>query len=68
MEKIAIIGISCLFPDAETPAQYWQNLLAQKDSRSEATAAQMGVDPQTFYAPNPKTTDKYYCLQGGYIR
>ncbi len=68
MEKIAIIGISCLFPDAETPEEYWQNLLAQKDSRSAATADQMGVDPQIFYAPNSKTTDKYYCLQGGYIR
>ncbi|VAW38157.1 Enoyl-[acyl-carrier-protein] reductase [FMN], inferred for PFA pathway [hydrothermal vent metagenome] len=68
MEKLAIVGLSCLFPDAETPAQYWQNLLAQKDSRSAATAVQMGVDPQIFYAPNAKTQDKYYCLQGGYIR
>jgi acyl transferase domain-containing protein len=38
MNKIAIIRISTLFPDAETPEQYWQNLLAQKDSRSTATA------------------------------
>ena len=68
MEKIAIIGISCLFPDAETPEAYWQNLLAEKDSRSAATADQMGVDPDIFYAPNSKTTDKYYCLIGGYIR
>ena len=68
MEKLAIIGLSCLFPDAETPAAYWQNVLAQKDSRSEATADQMGVDPQTFYAPNAKSQDKYYCLKGGFIR
>ncbi len=38
MNKIAIIGISTLFPDAETPAQYWQNLLAQNDSRLMETA------------------------------
>ena len=68
MEKLAIIGISCLFPGAETPEQYWQNLLDKKDSRSAATEEQMGVDPQTFYATKPKVTDKYYCLQGGYIR
>jgi len=68
MEKIAIIGVSCLFPDADTPAAYWQNLLAEKDSRSTATVDQMGVDPAIFYAPKSKTTDKYYCLQGGYIR
>lgn len=68
MEKIAIIGLSCLFPDAQTPEQYWQNLLAEKDSRSAAATAQMGVDPQTFYAPHAGVQDKYYCLQGGYIR
>ncbi len=68
MEKLAIIGISCLFPDAQTPEQYWQNLLAEKDSRSAATAVQMGVDPQIFYAPKSGVTDKYYCLHGGYIR
>ncbi|MCB0035141.1 MAG: hypothetical protein KDE51_14005, partial [Anaerolineales bacterium] len=68
MEKLAIIGLSCLFPDAQTPAEYWQNLLDQKDSRSPATAEQMGVDPDIFHAPNPKIQDKYYCLHGGYIR
>ncbi|MGB1253868.1 MAG: beta-ketoacyl synthase N-terminal-like domain-containing protein, partial [Candidatus Promineifilaceae bacterium] len=29
MEKIAIVGLSCLFPDATTPQEYWQNLVAQ---------------------------------------
>ena len=68
MEKIAIVGLSCLFPDATTPQQYWQNLVAQKDSRSTATAEQMGVAADTFFAPNKGTLDKYYCLNGGYIR
>ncbi len=68
MEKIAIIGLSCLFPDAETPEQYWQNLLAQKDSTSTATADQMGVDAEIFYAPSKGTQDRYYCIRGGYIR
>ena len=68
MDKIAIIGLSCLFPEAETPAQYWQNLLDQKDSTSTATAKQMGVDANLFYAPNKGTQDKYYSIRGGYIR
>ncbi len=68
MEKIAIVGLSCLFPDAATPQEYWQNLLEQKDSRSAATAAQMGVDADIFFAENKGVQDKYYCLNGGYIR
>jgi PfaB family protein len=71
MEKIAIIGISCLFPDAQTPEQFWQNLIAGKDSVSLATEEQMGVNPDVFYDPvKGKTgeTGKYYCKRGGYIK
>jgi PfaB family protein len=71
MEKIAIIGLSCLFPDAESPAQFWQNLISQTDSISLATAEQMGVDPTVFYDPvkgNTGKTGKYYCMKGGYIK
>lgn len=71
MAKIAVIGLACLFPDAQTPEQFWQNLLAGKDSISLATQEQMGVDPDFFYAPlKGKTgeTGKYYCKRGGYIK
>ncbi|MBD1896953.1 PfaB family protein [Coleofasciculus sp. FACHB-129] len=68
MEKIAIIGLSSLFPGAESPEQYWQNLIAKKDFKSLATAEQMGVDPQKFYSTEKGKLDKYYCLKGGYIR
>ena len=68
MEKIAIVGLSCLFPDAETPQEYWRNLIEQKDSRSAATADQMGVEADTFFAPKKGMLDKYYCLNGGYVR
>ena len=68
MEKIAIIGLSCLFPGAETPQQYWQNLIEQKDVTSLATAEEMGVDPNIFYSSHKGQTDKYYCTRGGYVR
>ena len=68
MEKIAIVGLSCLFPDAQNPEEFWQNLIAQKDSTSSATSAEMGVDPTIFYNPVKGTLDKTYSLQGGYVR
>jgi PfaB family protein len=68
VEKIAIIGFSCLFPDARNPEEFWQNLVEQKASISEATAEEMGVEPEIFYHPRKGQPDKTYSLKGGYIR
>lgn len=68
MEKIAIIGLSCLFPDAKNPEEYWQNIVDQKDSTSSATVEEIGVDPTIFHNPVKGTPDKTYSLKGGYIR
>ncbi|PLZ78067.1 hypothetical protein CBP16_19650, partial [Fischerella thermalis WC217] len=51
VEKIAIIGFSCLFPDAKNPEEFWQNLIQKKDSTSSITSEELGVDPQIFYEP-----------------
>ncbi|MGK5094211.1 PfaB family protein [Deltaproteobacteria bacterium TL4] len=67
MEKIAVIGVSSLFPGAQNAAEFWNNLLEKKDSRTEATAKQMGVDARRFYDQRKGILDKYYCLKGGYI-
>ncbi|HLP88969.1 MAG TPA: polyketide synthase [Nostocaceae cyanobacterium] len=68
MEKIAIIGLSCLFPDANNPDQFWQNLLDEKDSTADVSVAELGVDPAIFYDPNKGKPEKIYFLKGGFIR
>lgn len=68
MDKIAIIGIGCLFPDADQPGVFWENLLQARRSVSTATVRQMGVDPQIFYDPVRGKRDKYYSIQGGFIQ
>jgi PfaB family protein len=68
MDPIAIIGLSCLFPGARTPQEFWRNLLAETDSTSSATAADMGVSPDTFFDPKKGQRDKFYALRGGYVR
>ncbi|BAZ22833.1 beta-ketoacyl synthase HglC [Kalymmatonema gypsitolerans NIES-4073] len=68
MEKIAIIGFSCLFPDAKNPEEFWQNLIQQKDSTSSITTEEIGVDPQVFYDPVKGKPDKIYSLKGAFIR
>ncbi len=68
MEKIAIVGLSCLFPDAKNTEEFWQNLISQKDSTSTITIEEMGVDPKTYYDPTKGKPDKIYSLKGAFIR
>lgn len=66
MENIAIIGMSTLFPKAKTPEQFWQNLLAEQDCRSEVSQEKMAIDPKRYYGKKGEQ-DTFYCLNGGYI-
>lgn len=68
MQKIAVIGMSCLFPGATTPEQFMRNLLENKDSTSAPTAADMGADPALYYSPRKGKTDRFYSVKGGYVR
>ena len=67
MQKIAVVGMSCLFPGAHTPEQFIKNLNLQIDSTSRHTTKQMGVDPALFYSAKKGIADKYYSKRGGYI-
>ena len=67
MQSIAVIGLSCLFPEANTPAEYWQNLLQGKNSCTSATETILEAEPSRFYANKKGVADKYYCARGGYI-
>ncbi len=68
MEKIAVIGLSCLLPEASDPEQFWRNLVEGKDVTSEATPSDYGIDPAIFYDPDKGKPDKTYYLRGGYVR
>lgn len=62
-EKVAIIGMGCVFPGAMDFTQYWQNIVEGKDSIRE-------VEPdfwklEEFYDPDPNVPDKSYCKMGG---
>ena len=67
-EKIAIIGLAGLFPEAQTPQAFWENLTARKDVTSVSTAEDFGADPALFYDTEKGKPDKCYSLRGGYIR
>ena len=68
MEPIAIIGLGCLFPGADGPAAFWQNLVNGVDSTSVATAAEIGADPAVFFDPARQQADGYAYGRGGFVR
>jgi hypothetical protein len=68
VEPIAIIGLGCLFPGADGPAAFWQNLVGGVDSTSAATEAEIGADPAIFFDPAHQQADGYAYGRGGFVR
>ncbi len=68
MQPIAVIGLSCLFPEADTPKQFWENLLHDKNSCTLAIEENIEADPLQYSADKKGVADKFYSSRGGYIR
>lgn len=67
-DEIAIIGMGCLFPGADSPEKYWRNLLDKKDSSTPLSRLELGVEPQLYYHPTPGTPDKICYNRNGHVR
>lgn len=67
-DKIAIIGVSCLFPEARTPDEFWRNLIAGRKSVSAMSAQDIGADPAVYHDVARSQHDTSYFLQGGFVR
>ncbi len=65
MESIAIIGIGCRFPGANSPEAFWQLLHQGIDSISEVPASRWSID--AFYDPEPATPGKMNTRYGGFL-
>ncbi|MEL7409488.1 MAG: type I polyketide synthase [Cyanobacteria bacterium J06558_2] len=66
MEPIAIIGLSCRFPGAETPEAFWQLLRNGVDAITEVPAARWDVD--AFYDPEPAIPEKMNTRWSGFLK
>lgn len=65
--KIAIVGLANQYPDADTPKDFWQNLLAKKDSRTTLSPDKLGANPDAYQGIQGES-DRFYCDKGGYIQ
>jgi 3-oxoacyl-[acyl-carrier-protein] synthase II len=65
-EPIAVVGMGCRFPGAETPAEFWALLRAGRDATSEIPPDRWAVD--AYYDADPKAPGKAYVRRGGFVR
>ena len=64
-EPIAVIGMACRFPGADSPEDYWRLLEEGRDATRDAPADRWDMD--AFYDPDPDAPGKIAARRGGYL-
>ncbi|MEX0791067.1 MAG: beta-ketoacyl synthase N-terminal-like domain-containing protein, partial [Actinomycetota bacterium] len=62
---VAIIGMSCLFPQAPGVDAYWENIINKVDAITDPPAESW--DPEMYYDPDSNEPDRIYCKRGGFL-
>lgn len=62
---VAIVGMSCRFPGADSVATFWDNLLAGHDALTDIPASRAGM--LGSYSPQPGTPGRSSNKQGGFV-
>ena len=63
--KIAIIGLACRYPDAESPEDLWTNVLAGRRAFRRLPDERMRLED--YYDPDPAAPDRFYADQAAVI-
>jgi acyl transferase domain-containing protein/surfactin synthase thioesterase subunit len=65
MEPIAIIGMSCRFPGAKNPGEFWHLICNRVDTITEVPGDRWDIE--ALYDPNPGTQGKMNTRWGGFL-
>jgi enediyne polyketide synthase len=65
MTGIAIVGIGCRYPEADSPTELWDNVLAQRRSFRRLPAERLSLED--YFSPDPKTPDATYADQAALL-
>lgn len=62
---IAIVGMGCLFPQADGPDGFWQLIATGGDAIGEIPPTHWS--PEDYFDEDPKRPDFTYCQRGGFL-
>src|SRR5882757_8373297 len=62
---IAIVGLACLYPDARTPAELWENVLAQRRAFRRLPPERLRLED--YWSADPAAPDRTYGSEGAVI-
>jgi acyl transferase domain-containing protein/NAD(P)-dependent dehydrogenase (short-subunit alcohol dehydrogenase family) len=64
-EPLAVIGLSCLFPKAADPGEFWSNIRRGVDAITEVPPSHW--NPDAYFDADPKSPDRTYARRGGFL-
>jgi enediyne polyketide synthase len=62
---IAIVGMACIYPDARTPGELWENALAQRRAFRRLPSERLRLED--YFASDPNTPDATYSTEAAVI-
>ena len=65
-ERVAIVGMSCRFPSADSVEEFWSNICNGLDAVTEVPEGRW--DRDALYDPNPLAVGKMSTRRGGFLR
>ena len=64
-QPIAVVGIACRYPDANTPAELWENVLAGRRAFRRIPDERLRLED--YWSPDPAAPDKFYARKAAVI-
>ena len=64
-QGFAIVGMACRYPDANSPDQLWENVLAQRRAFRQLPRERLNVDD--YCSDDRSAVDKTYCVQAAVL-
>lgn len=65
MQTIAVVGMACRYPDARSPQELWENVLAQRRAFRKIPKQRLNLD--YYYHPDQNVPDRTYSSQGAFL-
>ena len=65
MPEIAIVGMACRYPDARSPRELWENVLAQRQAFRRIPAERLRLED--YYSADRTAPDSIYCTEAALL-